>query len=754
MKRLPIPCVILPLFFLSFLARAGMAQIMLTDNGSSFYRIVLPSNPSSFENKAASELQSHLEEISGARLPIVTDKEPFSEFEIIIGNNSHLKLTGRRINFEKLSADGYLLQTKGTYLIIAGGKEKGCLYGVYSLLEMIGCRYYAPGVQYIPKVKTVKLQYIKKEEVPFFDFREMLFPVAQDSAYLLWHKLDRHQQGEWGMWVHTFSKLVPADKYFSTHPEYFSMVNGNRIPDGQLCLSNPDVLDLVINTLSEKIKSNPDAKYWSVSQNDNFLACSCPDCMKLDEAYGGPSGTMIHFVNAVAEHFPEKVISTLAYQYTRQSPKHIRPLDNVNIMLCTIECNRSRPIAEDPSGESFVEDLQGWSKLTENIILWDYVVQFRNYISPFPNFGVLQPNLQLFAGYGCRMMFQQGSGSSWSDFSDLKSYLIAKLLWDPKLDQQEIISDFMYGYYGNAAPYLIEYFDMLHEELARSGKNLWIYGYPFDAVSSYLSASLVQEYQLLFDRAEKAVNDRPEILARVKKARLPLDFAFLDISLHQFDETLSYFTSAHGEFVLKPDMVAKLDEFVENCKNADISRIQEHGTTPDEYRENVKSFFSKSLEPSQARGKSVALLQEASPKYNAGNEKALTDGLRGTDDYNFNWLGFDGNDMEAVIDLGVKAPVTRISATFLQSNYSWIFLPLEVHYYGSEDGVEYNLLGKIANAVPNTQPGSFSIPFVLDILPCSFRFLKVQALSMKTCPSWHIGAGLKCWIFVDEVVVQ
>ncbi len=109
--------------------------------------------------------------------------------------------------------------------------------------------------------------------------------------------------------------------------------------------------------------------------------------------------------------FPDKIISTLAYQYTRSAPKKVKPLPNVNIMLCSIECNRSMPIAKDPSSASFVKDIKDWTKLTGNILIWDYVVQFRNYISPFPNLRVLQPNLAFFADNGCRLMFQQGSGA-------------------------------------------------------------------------------------------------------------------------------------------------------------------------------------------------------------------------------------------------------------------------------------------------------------------------------------------------------
>ena len=131
------------------------------------------------------------------------------------------------------------------------------------------------------------------------------------------------------------------------------------------------------------IKANPKAKYWSVSSNDNFGYCQCPACAAIDSLEGSPTGSVIRFVNQVAERFPDKIISTLAYQYSRAAPKVTKPRENVNIMFCNIECNRSQPIATDPSSASFRRDMEDWAALTDNILVWDYVIQFKKYaVSP------------------------------------------------------------------------------------------------------------------------------------------------------------------------------------------------------------------------------------------------------------------------------------------------------------------------------------------------------------------------------------
>ena len=146
----------------------------------------------------------------------------------------------------------------------------------------------------------------------------------------------------------------------------------------------------------------------------------------MDSLYGGPSGTLIHFINQVARRFPSKTISTLAYQFTRRAPQpvngHIeKPDSNVNIMFCSIECGRQEAIATAPAEASFRRDMEDWAALcgiengklkienylgatansqfstfNSQLYVWDYVVQFRNMWNPFPNLHVLQPNLKYF----------------------------------------------------------------------------------------------------------------------------------------------------------------------------------------------------------------------------------------------------------------------------------------------------------------------------------------------------------------------
>jgi hypothetical protein len=726
-------------------------------DGRSAYVIVVPQQATAVERKAAEELSRYIRQMSDVTIPIVDDSAPGRKQEFLVGRTNRTAGLLPGFDTDTLEDDGFTLRSAGDRIVILGGTKKGTLYGVYALLEeYLGCRMYSAIAVNIPRRTTVTLPVLHTTQVPFIRHREVHYLNAMDRAYSEWHKVhssdDRNE--EWGMFVHTFDRLVPARDFFADHPEYFSLQGNRRIPSGQLCLTNADLFPVLADSLRIAISRRPAARYWSVSQNDNFNECRCDRCQASNARYGASAGTLIEFVNRLARLFPEKTISTLAYQYTRAAPRGIRPEPNVNIMLCSIECNRSKPLAADSTSASFVKDMREWAALTNNIIMWDYVVQFRNLVSPFPNLRVLQPNIQLFVRNGIRMMFQQGCGANVGEFGELRTYLIAKLLWNPGCNIDSVMDDFLDGYYGAAGRDIREYIDTMHDALEASGAGLGIYGYPHNALNSYLTPPLLEQYARIFDRAEARVKDDPVVLERVKNARLPLEFAILDISLHDVDPTLSYFDKSKESWTLRPEMQRRLDDFVAQAKRAGIERLEESGRSPDEYKRSVEQQCQVSVEGNLAFGKPVRLLTRHSEKYPVGGPQALTNGLHGPNDYNCNWLGFEGEHLEAVIDLGREMPVASVSAEFLQMWYAWIWLPLRVEVGLSSNGEDFTTVSSVENSVPDTVAGTFTKVFTAKTGNRPARYVRVSAVSRLQCPDWHIGAGRESWIFVDEIVIR
>lgn len=731
-------------------SQSGSTRLPLTKDGRAVCTIVLAKNASASDRLAAVELQRYLKSISGANVLIGSTAKRGST--VWLGSAGHSDGCPKQIDWEALGDDGFTIRADGKTLVIAGGREKGTLYGVYSFLESyLGCRKFSPPVEAIPREKTISIPRIEDTQIPRFTFRDAHFT---DSSYVAWHKLDNHRD-LFGLYVHTFARLVPPEVYFKDHPEYFTKLAAGRVPDAQLCLTNPDVFRIVVERLREHMKAEPEKIYWSVSQNDTFSTCECDACRAIDSVEGSPSGSLLTFVNKVAEQFPDKVISTLAYQYTRSAPKHIKPRENVNIMLCSIECNRSRPLETDSLSASFRKDVETWTSLTKNIYVWDYVVQFRNLISPFPNLRVLQPNIQYFAKNGITQIFEQGAGSMPNEFKELRTYLIAKLLWNPDINVDSVMNDFLSGYYGRAAPFLRQYINIMHDSLAGSGKELGIYGFPLPSTTGFLSPACMDIYTELFDSAEQAVQKNPELLQRVQNARLPLQFATLEQAKLNGTGSQGFFEQAPGDnWVARSAMRDLLDLFVTRCKAFNITTLNEQGVTPDKYLAGTERYIQTSMKKNFALFKSVSVTFPASKKYHEGDESALTDGLRGLDDYHLNWVGFHGVDMEATIDLGTRTSIRKMEAGFLQDINAWIFLPESVEISVSDDGQIFERRLQIMKAIPQNRRGVWSVPFTAEFAPIEARYVRIKAVNIKTCPGWHKGAGQPCWVFADEIILE
>ncbi len=728
------------------------AQHTLVNKSQNQTQIVIARDADSLSLKAASELQYYLLEMSGVQIPIVHEADKVHS--VFIGRNFLTEQQTNRLSSAS-EEESFIIHTDENALFLAGMEPMGDLYAVYTLLEeYLDCMFYTVDEKFIPAKNTIVVDNISKLYEPAFPFRVPHFEGRWDQDFSRWHKISSFDQ--WGMFVHTFHKLIPPELYFDEYPEYFALVDGRRLKDGQLCLSNAGLMQLLIARLGEEIDKQPEKKYWSVSQNDCYNYCECNECEKLYETYGSISGAYVDMSNQIAKVFPDKQISTLAYQFTRSAPTHIKPHDNVNIMFCSIECNRSQPLTEDPRSQGFVKEMKDWSKLTDNIFAWDYVVQFKNYLCPFPNFHVLQSNIQFFKEHGVNMMFQQGSGGSWSDLSDVKQYLIAKLLWNPDLNADSVVNHFMSSYYGKAAPFVRAYFKMSHGALiaCQETQNLDIYGFPVFYVNAHLTPELLIEYQTYMDKAEDAVADDSTYLLRVLKTRLAIDFAFLDVALNHKSDVLSWITDENGKSAISQEMLTKLDRLVEIAELTGVETINERRFKPEAYQDFTIRKLQWQIKDNLLKDAHMQLEYEASHKYPVGGVKALTDGLLGGLDYRFNWMGFEGEDMILSIDLKKEIRINKLQMNFLKAVNSWIFLPEQIVLEVSEDGVNYRQIAVLEGDNSDRHYLVKSIPCIFDIPNTKTRYLRLKAISMKTNPEWHRGFGRPSWIFIDELIAE
>jgi hypothetical protein len=317
-------------------------------------------------------------------------------------------------------------------------------------------------------------------------------------------------------------------KYLAGHPEWFSQINGERTSNrAQLCLTNPQLRDFMVQRVRERLIEAPEASIISVSQNDWDGACECPDCKAVDDAEGSHAGTMLAFVNYIAEkigpEFPNVAIDTLAYRYTRKPPKTIKPRPNVIVRLCSIECNFREPL-DHPSNTAFARDLEGWSNICSRLYIWDYTTNFAHYVQPFPNWFVLGPNMRFFQSHHVRGVFEEGAYQSYgSEMGELRAWVLAQLMWNPEQNDRALITEFLCGYYGPVAAQPIgQYLDLMHN--VSRDYNL-TFNSPTDA--PFLNYESLLKAEQFWRQAERGVANNPELLARVRLGHLPVLYVWL-----------------------------------------------------------------------------------------------------------------------------------------------------------------------------------------------------------------------------------
>jgi len=747
---------------LSILSLTGFSkvpEIVLVERGRSDYQIVIPAKASPQERQAATILHDYLKKISKADIPIVTDNKTDYSHEILIGNTNRTNTKNPQILVPMLKNDGYWIKTSGEKLLIYGSGGNAIIYGVTGFLQdYLGCRKLSPTVEKIPAQPTIRLKNIDDIQVPPVNIRIVNGSMFQDVAYRHWMKLQTIED-IWGAkgadryYVHTFDRLVPPSDYFKSHPEYFSMINKERVSWGQLCLSNPDLTGICVQNLRKVMYRNPEIRYWSVSQNDNYYHCECDQCRHTDSIEGSPAGTLLRFVNQIADSFPDKIITTLAYQYTRKPPVHTKPNKNVMITLCSIELNRSQPIETDSGSAGFRQEIIDWGKISDKIKIWDYEVQFTNYYCPFPLFHTLQPNIQFFNKNGAMAHFQQCNISKGVEFAELKAYLLAKLLWNPDIDADMVINEFMKAYYEDAAPHIHDYFDLLHKEAKKSGQRLDIYGSPVWNASTFLSEENLIKYNAIFDKAEKAVSDKQEILERVKIARQPVLFAEIEIAKTDLFGSRGFYKEVNRSFVVKTEKRSLLEDFYQVCKRNKLANMNENGLTWETWYKNTLRFIDVQVEGNLAFHKPVVCELAPAPQYTHLGSAMLTNGVCGTEDYKINWLGWEGIDPAITVDLGDITSLTEITISSLQDPKSWILHPQRVSCLISDDGKTYTLAATETNGTDLRKETPIRM-YRFKTSGKKARYVRFLVNGTKILPDWHPYRGNKSWVFMDEITMK
>lgn len=733
--------------------------VRILENNTCLSKILVHDNQA---NEAAKILQHYLDTIFETKIDISNTKKTI--------NNSFVfcKWKEYKNNIPyTLNEGAFVIQTENETIKIYAQTNSAYKNAVYYFLEnILSCRMYAADAIVVPKYnKNISIKPLNTIQNPSFNFRINHNFSAFNKQYAEWHGLhnrpcDKESQSfnvsdQWGLWVHTLDKLVSPDIYFNTHPEYFAERNGIRVKD-QICLSNAEVSNVVINSLKELIKSNTLARYWSVSQLDNFNHCQCDKCRYTDSINGSASGSIIEFVNTIAKAFPDKQISTLAYQYSRKAPSKVKPLPNVNIMLCSIECNRNLSINEDANNLSFKTDIEEWGALTNNIIIWDYVINFSNILGPFPNFHVLQPNLKLFADNNVKMIFEQGWPSYNGEFTDLRCYLLTKLMWNVNYNTDSLMIDFCQGYYGAAGNYVYEYIKSATNNLLASKLPLTLYEPMSAHKTGFLSPENINNYIQILYKGLELVKDNKTYNTRVQLALQPLRYAWLEVAKSSpFTDNWILIQDTTGNYNISSKALVYLEELYSLSKKYGPKLFHEISISPDDYYNNTITYFNKAYKKHKGIGKEIILKPQCDSRYNGGSINALIDGVQATENYFSQWQAWYGEDIEALIDLKQIDTIKLVKINFLSNEQSWIFPPDNIQIEVSTDDKDYKKVINFDNIKAREKSKKQIQTFDLSFSQQEpARYIKIKVKNIGNLPRWRGVVDGKAWLFIDEIIIE
>lgn len=714
------------------------SSAILFSSGKSDYQIIAQNSESVNEKKAVEIIQKYLQKVSGI---------DFSQ-----NLNSKFKITVKNLAND-LSEDAFRIKNDGQNIIIEGNKQ-GLIYGAYAFVEkVLGCRKYNPGEEaFCPSLEELNISLpLKIEEKPQFKFREVYSLAETDEEYMNWYKLHNLEE-RWGMWGHSFHKLVPVS-YFDKHPEYFAFYNGKRNPT-QLCLHNKEVFNIAVKTLEDAFAKNPEAAYWSVSPNDNAGFCECSFCSAANDKDGGKMGSVLKFVNKIAKRFPDKTFTTLAYTHTSNPPLKTKPQKNVIIFLSNIEVYRSYGVEKERSAAGFRNKLQGWKKKTHNIFIWDYYTQFTNFLAPFPNYFTIKRNLNYYQKNDVKGIFAQLNGPNYGDFAELKTYLLAKFLWNSEQNEEDLIDDFLKGYYKNSASFIKSYLDQLNNFNIKSRNRLDIYGNTVNNYDDYLTPENMEALSVLMDEAEKAAQDEELILQRIQRLRLSLDYTYLQQAKFYGIENHGIFIKEESGWLVRSGFRDRVQKFVDFAAKSNVHELAEGGITPSEYFTEWEQIFEDGVRENLALNAKIQLEYPFVPEYPSKKERTLVDGNPGYGDFSFGWLAFEQKPMIATLDLGKITAINTVEMNFLEDTRHWIIRPKSVQIEYSIDGQNYISLGMENLGFPLQSDTPQKINSAFKDLNIKARYVRVTAENQRKTPDFYSNKHRKPMLACDEIWVN
>lgn len=563
--------VLFVVFLLLFTFAATGKEIIFAQKGKISPVIVLPGKtPSEQQKIAAGELMEFLEKVVSVKAVTRNTLDAKAPFQILLADltlpEKEYKIPSE-IKAKLLkdpSNDSFCLRVQGKTLFIIGKSPRALVYGACFVIDKyLGVTFLYPGKQgeSYHKKTFVKLPakldekhspftfwriaaytIHDKKDVPWtradmikWQYRNLLYPLAVGSQRKTYSSIAHRDHT--GMGHLTLCSAIPGSMY-ETHPEYFPLINGKRVPCGGMalkkdrsgkklpwvhkCVSNLEVKKLVINHILSKVKKDPGAAFGISVADVQRAWCTCPNCKKYGTMNGKFSTSHLfhrffkEVTDVILKEVPNANLWVYIYLDYRDVPND--PNFKYDKRVSAIYYAHGRCIAHPINSKKcsinppYYKKYREWSKVFSRVGLCDYYGNANTPYAPHEyNFAADMPERVRRNDWGEREHI-----TAKRFFHNALFYLVkARLWWDPDTDVEKFIEKVFHRYYGKCAVPMLKFQKMKKSLWENAPGHSW---YPGPNRGAYCLALPENEKAMraLLDQAEKLAQNDPLLLARIK----------------------------------------------------------------------------------------------------------------------------------------------------------------------------------------------------------------------------------------------
>ncbi len=479
-------------------AGAGGA-VTVVEGGQAVAAIHTPTEATITEQFAAEELQKYIAKATGAEVALNAGAPADDAAAIVVAQVDRLAMVGHEATEDELALglEGIVNRTEGSHLIIAGGGPRGVVYATYNFLEELGYRWYWPGElgEVTPELDEIAVEDVAVARDPSFVRRHAIGRAGDGWADVQWglDVLDWLTKNHQNFWVrnppedveadhefmtkrggtytkvgsgHNWQHILPARTYFDEHPEWYPEVKGKRRPEGQLCLSNAEVVDKLTEYAmrgAAQMAEDPNIMFVDLTQNDGAGWCECAACRAIDDKDRSThADILLHALNQVAERVTEKYPDALLHVYIYAGaagiPNWITPHPSLHTEQTNYCYNYGASFTnpDAPRVDVFKAQIDALAPVTGHHGIYEYF-GFYNWAEALPvTLYRLSDEVRYYKELGVHGFYSE-TEQHWST-NHLLYYAFSRLWWDHETDVPEMMDEFFRLFFGPAEAPMREFY--------------------------------------------------------------------------------------------------------------------------------------------------------------------------------------------------------------------------------------------------------------------------------------------------------